>query len=194
MDRPRLYSGENYLNLGCGPNVVVGMVNADFFGSIRFWRNRRQLEWLLDLRYPLNCNDSVFEGVFSEHVLEHLFIDEARALLSELFRVMKQGAVIRISVPDLGKYLKFCAGELEDHTETFTEKFSRRAQAIGNLTQNYLHRSVWDYEELKFCLEQVGFEQVERKAFGVSRDPKLCLDQEERAWESLYVEALKPTK
>ena len=43
----------------------------------------------------------------------------------------------------------------------------------------------------QFHLEQVGFENVERKSFGECSDPKLCLDLQERAWESLYVEAQK---
>lgn len=44
--------------------------------------------------------DHTFAFVFSEHFFEHLFLDEAIALLGECHRVMKPGAVIRICVPD----------------------------------------------------------------------------------------------
>jgi predicted SAM-dependent methyltransferase len=191
-DRPSLYEGQNFLNLGCGPNDVPGMVNADFFGSIRWWRNQRKLEWNLDLRYPLNCEDCVFDGVFSEHVLEHLYVDEVSALLPELFRVMKNGAVMRISVPDLEKYVAFYLGTLEEEDcSSFKDMFNSGASAIRNITQNYLHRSVWDFEELKLFLEKAGFTEIERRRYRESADVKLCLDQETRAWESLYVEARK---
>ncbi len=190
LDRPKLRDGENYLHLGCGPNAVDGMVNADFFGPLRFWRNKRKLEWRLDLRYPLNCPDEVFDGVFTEHALEHLYPDEAAVLLCELFRVMKPGALIRITVPDLEKYVDFYIGRLDaEETALFRTKFLTGAAAIRSLSQNYLHRALWDFEELKRYLEQAGFREVQRRKFGECSSPKLCVDLKGRAWETLYVEA-----
>lgn len=192
LDRPRLRDGENYLHLGCGPNAVEGMVNADFFGPLRFWRSKRTLEWRLDLRYPLNCRDAVLDGVFTEHTLEHLYPDEAARLLGELFRVMKPGALIRVTVPDLEKYVDFYTGQLDaDEAALFRTKFPTGAAAIRSLSQNYLHRALWDFEELKRYLEQAGFRDVQRKKFGECSDSRLCADLKDRAWETLYVEARK---
>jgi hypothetical protein len=75
MDTPRIDVDQPVLNLGCGQAYVPGMVNADFFP--RFSRTGRpaRLEWYLDLRYPLNCPEGVFSGVFCEHTLEHLTPD-----------------------------------------------------------------------------------------------------------------------
>ena len=62
---------------------------------------------MLDLRYPLNCPDSVWDGVFTEHTIEHLYPNQVYHLLMELYRTMKDGTVIRITVSDLKKYIEF---------------------------------------------------------------------------------------
>lgn len=48
------------------------------------------------LSYP----DCEFAFIYSEHFFEHLFLDEAVALLRECFRVLAPGGVVRICVPD----------------------------------------------------------------------------------------------
>lgn len=44
--------------------------------------------------------DGEFKFAFSEHFLEHLFLDEACELLKECFRVLQPGSCMRIAVPD----------------------------------------------------------------------------------------------
>ncbi len=192
LDRPRLSRDVNYLNLGCGSNIVDGMVNADFFPGFGSLRRRPKLDWKLDLRYPLNCPDAVFNGVFSEHTLEHLYPDEVRRLLRELFRVMKDGALIRLTVPDLAKYIQFYTGKMTDpDLRVFQERFESRAAALRSLTQNYFHVSLWDFEELKLYMEEAGFSEVRERSFGECGDLSLCRDLMERGWETLYVEGRK---
>jgi predicted SAM-dependent methyltransferase len=48
------------------------------------------------LPYP----DQMFNYIFSEHFFEHLFLDEAVDLLRECRRVVAEGGVVRICVPD----------------------------------------------------------------------------------------------
>jgi len=192
QDKPKLSESMNYLNLGCGSNVVSGAINADFFSGFRFWKSQCKLEWHLDLRYPLNCRDSVFDGVFTEHTLEHIYPDDAMSLLKELYRVMKEGALIRVTVPDLDKYVQYYTGKMtEPDLSVFREKFPTGASAICNVAQNYLHLSLWDFEELKRFMEEAGFRDVQKMRYGECTDPRLCLDLKTRAWETLYVEARK---
>ncbi len=191
----KLKKSHNYLHLGCGSNYIEGYINADFFtfSKIKFWKKRTvKIDWEVDLRYPLNCDDEVFDGVFMEHVLEHLYFDDAKNLLKELYRVLKKGAFIRITVPDLEKYVKFYNKNYDGYdAEAFKSKFKTGCDAISNLTQNYFHLSVWDYEKLQITLEEVGFNNVKKMEYGKSQDQKLLLDLQERAWETLYVEAQK---
>jgi len=190
---PKLSDHKNYLNLGCGSNIVSGYVNADFFCSFKPWKkNKRRIEWQLDLRYPLNCGDGVFDGIYSEHTLEHLYPGQVDALLRELNRVAKENAIIRISVPDIEKYVNFYNGSGNDiDFDKFQVKYDSGCSAIRNVTQNYFHVSVWDYSELEKSLKKAGFRDVKRMRCNESRDKFLEIDIDERSWESLYVEAIK---
>ena len=44
--------------------------------------------------------ENTFDFIYSEHFLEHLFIDEALELLKESRRILKPGGVMRIVTPD----------------------------------------------------------------------------------------------
>jgi predicted SAM-dependent methyltransferase len=175
-------SGENLLHLGCGSNEIQGWINADFFSL------KRKLDWMLDLRYPLNCDDNVWDGVFTEHTLEHLYPDQVASLLKELHRTMKPGAWIRISVPDLQKYVNYYC-----HKEVDVEfsQFRTGCEAIRTLTQDSIHLSVWDSQLLKKFLESAEFINVQKVSFGQGTDGLSIQDLESRAWESLYMEAQK---
>jgi len=191
--KPTLYKSKNYLNLGCGPNIEAGYVNADFFNRYQLReKDPRKLEWPLDLRFPLVCDNNVFDGVYTEHTVEHLNLTEARSLFKELYRVMKQDAIIRITVPDLEKRVDYYIGKYDNiDVATFKEKYDTGCAAIRDTTQNYRHRSVWDFAELKMYLEEAGFKDIQKMRFGVSNDDNLKLDTKSRAWETVYVEGRK---
>lgn len=187
--KPPLGRDKNYLNLGCGASKFEGWVNADFFKIGRLWKNNSHLpDWEVDLRFPLNCNDNVWDGVFSEHVLEHLYPNQVLALLKELYRTMKQGAWIRLSVPDLAKHINYYNGEKGN--EVF-DIFPTGCEAIFSLTQNWGHRSVWDYELLKRLLEDSGFSNIKSVEYREGTDQNLLKDSEDRRPASLYIEARK---
>lgn len=192
FDRLKLKFNENYLNLGCGPNIIDGMVNADFFQSLNPFSKRKNIQWELDLRYPLKANAEVFDGVFCSHVLEHLYPDENKKLLRELFRVMKPDSRIRIVVPDLELYVNFYSGKLStDKAAQFSERFAGGSDAIRNLSQNYFHRMVWDFDQLASFLKEAGFSRIEKRKYQDSDVQGINLDIKDRDWESLYVEAVR---
>lgn len=190
---PKLKEEKNYLNLGCGSNYVDGYINADFFYRFKFWKKDiKNLEWQLDLRYPLKCDNEAFDGIFTEHTLEHLYPDDARRLLLELHRILKKDSIIRITVPDIEKYVKYYNKDYNEYdAESFKNRYKTGCSAIRNITQNYFHFSSWDFEELKRYLEEVGFKDIKKQDFGITQDEKLNLDLKERSWETVYVEAKK---
>ncbi len=189
--KPNLDSLERAcLNLGCGPRKFEGWVNADFFAVKKSKKGKPKPDWMLDLRYPLNCEDNVWDGVFTEHTLEHLYPDRVIYLLHELYRTMKPGAWIRITVPDLQKYVNYYCG-LESH-EKFVEMFATGSEAIRTMTQDFIHLSVWDSKLLSEFLTTAGFANIKEVSFMQGTDRLLIKDMEERSWETLYIEAQKP--
>ena len=187
--KPILTTDNNLLHLGCGSNKFDGWVNADFYSGIKFWKKyKNRPDWMLGLRYPLNCNDNVWDGVFSEHTLEHLYPNQALSLLKELYRTMREGAWLRISVPDLAKYVDFYCDKQID--ETF-KLWPTGCEAIRSLTQNWIHLSVWDSKLLLRFLQEAGFMNIQEVRFREGSDSKLFKDNKDRCWESLYMEAQK---
>lgn len=177
----------NLLHLGSGSNFFEGWVNADFFRP-KFWKAPKSL-WMLDLRYPLCCDSDYWDGIFTEHTLEHLYPTDARNLLGELLRTLRPKHWLRICVPDLGRYINYYLGS-PSH-ENFA-RWSTGAEAIRALTQNWGHRSVWDSQLLGLTLRQVGFVNVRQAEFMKGADKRLLKDNEARRYESLCMEAQNP--
>jgi predicted SAM-dependent methyltransferase len=186
---PKLQSS-NLLHLGCGPVIFDGWVNADFY-KVRFWMTPKG-GWSLDIRYPIKCDDNYWDGVFTEHTLEHILPIENFNLFKELHRTMKPGAWIRICVPGLDQHLNlFNNDNLTDEEKEFKALFSTKAEAIYSLTQNWAHRSVWSGELMTQLLTMAGFRNAKEVSFGQGSDPKLIKDAVDRKIGSLYVEAQK---
>jgi predicted SAM-dependent methyltransferase len=183
---PIVSGGPQLLNLGCGANRYDEFVNADFFTfkSGFFLKHF----WMLDLRYKLKVSDNYWDGVYSEHTLEHLYPKQVESLLLELHRTLKPGAWLRIIVPDLAKYVNYYNGE-ESHP--LFHRWHYRAQAMRNISQNHFHYSLWDAPLLTLFLKNAGFAIVLKKSFGQGSDSRLLKDSANREWESLYIEARK---
>ena len=106
------------MNLGCGPRVKRTSWD-DFDGSWNLlWqkslpgrflhgalRIRPAEAWpshvgYLDLTRRLPFDDHSIDAVYASHVLEHLHHDEAMGLITECKRVLKEGGVVRLVLPD----------------------------------------------------------------------------------------------
>ena len=182
-------SGTQLLHLGCGRSIFDGWINADFFCVLKPWKKyENKPDWMLDLRFSLNCDDNVWDGVFTEHTLEHLYPVQVLNLLKELNRTMKPGAWLRVTVPDLKQYIDYYCGK--EVNEMFL-RWKTGCEAIRSLTQNYGHLSVWDSDLLSRVLTEAGFVNIKEVSFGQGTDERLLKDQEERNWETLYMECQK---
>ena len=180
-----------YLNLGCGPNTNLEFYNLDYE-----WRPGVDVVW--DARRGLPFENGYCDGVFSEHMLEHLSFADGLALLGECRRVLRVGCVLRIVVPDgelyLTEYARHLAGEsiCMPHGESDKAQFAivTPMVSINRIFRNHGHKFIWDFETLRLALQGAGFADVWKCGFGQGRDPKLLLDSEYRRAESLYVEAI----
>ena len=89
--------------------------------------------------------DESFDFVYSEHFFEHLFLDEAVALLKECERVMRPGAVIRTCVPD---------AELKTHEKP---EFAGFPDSKMSFTHPLKHKNRWTVYSLTEILRLIGF-------------------------------------
>lgn len=183
------------LDLGFGSNYKEGWINADFFSvtRIKFWKkysNRKLPDLELDLRYPINCENNVIDGIYCGHTLEHLYPKDALNLLNEIFRILKAGSWLRINVPDLERFIQFYNGNAE--AKEF-EQFNTGCEALISLTQDYGHLSLWDYKLLSETLASVGFVDIRKVKFGEEgTDKRLIKEENVRKWSTLVIEAKKP--
>jgi predicted SAM-dependent methyltransferase len=174
-----------YLNLGCGRNIIANFDNADTY-VIR----QNKVPFIgLDLRKRFPFENEIYAGIFCEHTLEHLRFDFALNCLGEVYRILKKDGILRIIVPDLDIYLLNSIDKTSNRE--FLTRFSTTAQSLSSLTQSWGHKSLWNFEILEEFLLYVGFRNVQKFAFQMGTNPALLVDQENRQWESLYVEAVK---
>lgn len=184
----------NYMNLGSADDRIAGYVAVDFF--------QPNVGYGADLRYPLLIDDAVFNGIFTEHTLEHLNYSEVAKILAECQRVLKPGGLIRVIVPDLSifveNYVSNNVSWFRDWEREVLKPRGRsmisRMEALSFVTQENGHRSAWDFETMEKFLMRAGFTEIQKRAYHEGRDARLLQDKDDldRTMLSLYVEARKP--
>ena len=82
------------INIGCGTVFHQDWINLDLVSmdpSVKVW----------DLRRGFPFPDHSIDVCYSSHFLEHLSQAETSQVLHDCFRVLRQGGIIRLVVPDL---------------------------------------------------------------------------------------------
>jgi predicted SAM-dependent methyltransferase len=157
------------LNIGASGSHLPGWVSLDLLPDERGIR--------LDVRDPWPLIDGSAAAIRSEHMIEHLSYAEAHHYFDEAFRVLEPGGVCRTCTPDLegivAEYRRRDPAILELHRE-----HGYAAPTWAHFVNNYFrlwgHRFIFDAEALEAILDEVGFVDVERTPFGVSRYPRLA--------------------
>ena len=179
------------LNLGSGPRGLDDghWINIDGYRD-------RDVHLVVDFQRRLPFPDSSFDGVFSEHVLEHFTEEDGLRLATEAARVLRPGGVFRVVVPDGEFILRSYFEDPEELVRYRGGSPSETAMQMVNsfFRQRYEHQFIYDWPTLKRLLEQAGFGEVVRSAYGESgAHIGLQIDDEKYIRESLYVEARKRT-
>lgn len=95
------------LHIGAGYRSIEGWLNTDYQYS-----NNSNI-YFLDATKEFPFATSKFEFVFSEHMIEHISRPEAAFMLTEVYRVLKPGGVLRIVTRDL----KFFISQIDFKSE-----------------------------------------------------------------------------
>jgi predicted SAM-dependent methyltransferase len=228
------------INLGCGPVGKEDWINIDWgilailhkypriekmFFKLNLFPRGYNVRWPKNLKLH-NCKKKLpfdpnsADYIYASHFLEHFKKFEAEEIIIDCHRVLKDGGIIRIVVPDLEllvrKYLEkdfdyfrktddlmnFGKENKKDSKDilladilmnNFYPEFYRQKVTGWNKVMTFFirpHLWMYDYESLKSLLETCGFKKIERKLFKKGNVPNL--DQLDVFPEmSLYVEAEK---
>jgi predicted SAM-dependent methyltransferase len=186
--RPKGFAALEYLDVGCGPFVNTNdFVNLDYE-----WRPGVQVCWDI-VKWKLPFPDNRFRGIYTEHCLEHITLDNAADVISEFHRILKPGGRARIIVPDGELYFdlyqqqKLGVEVKMPYQESYVSPMAR----VNGLFRNHGHQFIFDFNTLSILLTKAGFRDIRKSAFREGIDPVLLKDSEYRRNESLYVEAVK---
>lgn len=168
--RPRNAGGPLLIHLGCGTIDSPEFVNVDAlaYPHVHFVRDN-----ITDL--------SIFESgsadlIYMCHVLEHVPRKELVAVLKELRRVLRQGGVLRLSVPDFDLMLAMYEAFGKDVTAIADPLLGSHANPYD------IHYAVFNRKHLDALLREAGFREVR------SWDPENCAHHDFKDWASRKIE------
>lgn len=208
-----LPAGAVALNLGCGVSIAPGWINIDNSPNARLVKHP-VLKWSLwklgvlsdhhyavpwatsirvhNLKKRLPYPDASVDYVYTSHFLEHLTAEDARRLISEVFRVLKPCGLLRLVVPDLaigaGHYVE--AIQADPNDARAAPEFLNWLQ-LGSSVARDPHCWMYDAPSLAAVLRDCGFVNPVVSEYRKGRMPD-CEILDNRPDESLFVEAEKP--
>lgn len=184
----RRFSAPYRLHLGCGRVSLPGWVNVDADP----FESAADCLWNLAARFPVP--DGSVEYVYSEHVLEHLAVEDGLKMLRECHRVLQPGSVLRVAMPSLDFLLEqSVGGDWRDQPWLGQPEYAfiqTRAEMLNVSFRWWGHRWLYDREELHRRLGEAGFETIRDVAWGQSPEPCLA-GLETREDSKLICEAVR---
>lgn len=174
--------GPYRLCLGSGRAPIPGWTNVDHFFPA---------DVQLDLRHGIPVPDGSVELIYSEHLIEHLTLDQNLRLFAECARVLAHGGRMRIATPDLEELVRDYRTTWRRHDWVNWDEYAwidSGTRMLNAAVREWGHVYLWDFDELQQRLEAVGFRSVERFDIGGSRTEALRR-LETRADSRLVVEA-----
>ncbi|HEY6472164.1 MAG TPA: methyltransferase domain-containing protein [Acidimicrobiales bacterium] len=207
-----------WLNLGCGHNSSEHWDNFDRSPMIMLRRHMWVKKALQkagvlsdehipaypenvsrrDLVRPLPYEDRTVSAIYSSHMLEHMYFDDARRVLSECYRVCGEGAVLRLALPDTLLFARELveAGDDEDgkaalHYNEMLRTYPN-ARPTGPRRVAFAGGSNWHKWQptrglVRSMLADAGFKEIKEFEYRVGTLPEL--DIVEVREDSMFFEA-----
>ena len=197
------------LHIGCGPFVMEGWLNVDI------QCHRPDIRYM-DAGKPYPFPDHSFDYIYSEHLFEHLSVEEQTVMLQECYRILKPGGRMRLAMPNqhflMELYLhpdKECNRRylawsyrlfgMKQGVPEVAEK-NYPTYVINNFFRLWGHQFIHTPESLKELAEGIGFHDI--RPYSIGKSDTLALQGLERhgqnipAWanelETFVVEMEKP--
>lgn len=130
-------------------------------------------------------------AVYCSHVLEHLALDDFRAALANTRRLLRDGGVFRLVVPDLReaacRYVNSAdpRAAFDFITHSHLGRSSRPHGIMSRLSAAFgsgVHLWMWDYPSLATELQAAGFTAIRQAECGDAEDPRFADVEEPERW------------
>lgn len=165
------------LQIGAGPFALDGWLSTDIAPA-----SDRII--FMDAADIFPFADGSFDYVFSEHMIEHLTLQQGLFMLKECRRVLKPGGIIRIATPNLEILLGLYASQgldakSDNYIKWITDTFLtgvgvyRASLVINKAFQNWGHKFLYDGDLLSLALREAGFIKLRRCNPGTSENQNL---------------------
>lgn len=180
------------LHVGCGSRRVPGWLDVDVIGS----------EFDVDLgagRLP--WKPACFDALVSQHVIEHLdLFSELRPLLGEFHRILRPGATLWLSCPDMERVCRaYADGTLAEliadrqGRDDYSLQGAPASQFVNDLFHQYgEHKNLFDFDLLRWAVEDAGFVDVRRVVEADLRSEFPEFPERRDDDQTLYVTATRP--
>jgi predicted SAM-dependent methyltransferase len=174
------------LNWGCGLHPEPGWINSDH-------KEGEGIDLCCDLREGLPLEDGSIDYAVSIHALPELSLPEQVPALRELRRVLREGSVLRLGLPDLDRGIHaYKAGDASYFLVSDEEAESLGAKFVTHMLWHGYTRTLFTADLIEELLGRAGFSRVRPSAY---RETASGIEQiatlDNRPRESLFVEAWK---
>lgn len=145
---PEQAEGRLNLHLGCGSINHKQFINIDGypFPHVHYVQSIDKLP-----QFENNCVDLIY----ASHCLEHFSYGQTKTVLEEWYRVLKRGAVLRLSVPDFDKLVEIY--KIYNHDPDVI-----LPQLMGGQNNKYnFHFTALNRVNLSRLLKSVGFTDIQ---------------------------------
>lgn len=134
------------LNVGCGHNLIPGAINCDLHNP--------SADRQIDCTALEDFENETVDLIESHHMIEHLSFDEAERAIAEWCRVLKVGATLVITCPDLPEVLRLWLSSSRHADRRYASRMIYGSQEHPGM----FHRSGYDRRHLRELLDQCGFD------------------------------------
>lgn len=212
------------VNLGSGPGKIADptwqhydaskrlllLKSVPFIGLLKIGESKLNTSnWDLNTQYEninkLKFRNESIDYIYSSHSLEHLYLNDAKALLRKTHAWLKPGGIMRLALPDYDKIYDefrlarqheplFAYEKLADRLGTYplTNPGGPIKNFIGELIGKNLHSHKWhphaDY--MTALLQSYGFTSVELRQHKESLIPHIETI-ESREKDTFFIDAVK---
>lgn len=147
------------LHLGCGKVNIPGFVNVDL-------SDFPHVDYVSDIRTLPMFEDETVDLIYVSATFQYFDREEGRQCLEEWYRVLKKGGCIMISTVDFDKLLEVYK-KTNDMSKIIGPLYGKMPvyDNFGNPSENIYHKTVYNYDDFRNLLEDVGYIDINKYDF-----------------------------